>query len=83
MAADLNFVVFVFISRGKGGKKTAKVFTLNAALKGPSLLFQQRNYLCNNTELSCRIYALVAEHEYLCFYRSSCCRLLLWGQISG
>ena len=39
MAADLNFAVFVFISRGYGGNKTAKVFTLKTALKGPCLLY--------------------------------------------
>ena len=30
-------------------------------------LFQQRNYLCNNSEFSCRIYEFVAKHEDLCF----------------
>ena len=42
-------------------------------------LFQQRNYLCNNSEFSCRIFEFVAKHEDLCFYRESC-RWSLWGQ---
>ena len=43
--------------------------------------FQQRNYLCNNSEFSCRIYEFVAKHEDLCFYRDSC-RRSLWGRLS-
>ena len=31
MAADLNFAVFVFISRGLGGNKTAKFFTKHSS----------------------------------------------------
>ena len=34
-----------------------------------------------NSEICCRIYAFVAKHEDLCFYRDSC-RCSLWGQIS-
>ena len=72
MAAVLNFAVFVFISEGVRRKQNSyKVFTL------------QRNYFCNNSEFSSRIYAFVAKHEDLCFYRSSCCRRPLRGQISG
>ena len=44
-------------------------------------LFQQRNYLCNNSEFPCRIYEFVAIHEDLCFYRDSC-RWSLWGRFS-
>ena len=40
-------------------------------------------HLCNNSEFSSRIYAFVAKHKDLCFYRSSCCRRPLWRQISG
>ena len=85
MAADLNFAVCVSFREDKPKKKTATVFTLNTALKGASHLyiyFQQRNYLCNNSEFSCRIYAFVAKHEDFCFYRDSC-RWSLWGQIFG
>ena len=40
MAADLNFAVCVSFREDKSKKnKTAKVFTLNTALKGASLLY--------------------------------------------
>ena len=29
------------------------------------VMTQQRNYLCNNSEFSCRIYVFVAKHEDL------------------
>ena len=45
-------------------------------------LFQQRNYLCNNSEFCCRIYEFVAKHEDLCFYRDSCRWSLFWGRFS-
>ena len=44
-------------------------------------LFQQKNYLCNNSEFSCRIYEFVAKHEDLCFYRDSYL-WSLWGTLS-
>ena len=79
MAADLNFAVSVcFISRGLGENKTAKVFALNTALKGASLLY----IFFNRGEFSCRIHEFVAKHEDLCFYRDSS-RWSLWGQIFG
>ena len=83
MAADLNFAVFVFIPWGYGENKTAKVFTLKIALKGTSLLYIFFKNLCNNTEFSFRVYAFVAKHEDLPFYRRSCRRRLVYGQISG
>ena len=46
-------------------------------------LFQQKNYLCNNSEFSFRVYAFVAKHEDLPFYRGSCRRRPVYGQISG
>ena len=79
MAADLNFAVFVFIPWGYGKNKTAKVFTLKIALKGTSLLY----IFFNNTEFSFRVYAFLAKHEDLPFYRRSCRRRLVYGQISG
>ena len=75
MAADLNFAVCVLFREDKAKTKQ---------LRGVSFiyLFQQRNYLCNNSEFSCRIYEFVAKHDDLCLYRDSC-RWSPWGQIFG
>ena len=40
MAADLNFAVCASFREDKPKNKTAKVFTLNTALKGASLLYE-------------------------------------------
>ena len=61
MAADLNFAVFVFISRGyKDRNKTAKVFTLKTALKEESLLY----IFFNKETISSRIVNFLVEFTH-------------------
>ena len=83
MAADLNFAACAYFREDKAKTKQLRFLpdVKHSSKRGVSFiyLFQQRNYLCNNSKFSCRIYEFVAKHEDLCFYHDSC-RWSLWGQ---
>ena len=67
MAAD--FAVCVSFRDDKPKTKQLRFYFKHSFKRSVSFiyLFQQRNYLCNNSKFSCRIYAFVAKHEDIVF----------------